>query len=75
MHHDQQILQGATFPGLQGLADWGLNEVAYIKAENIDGARVHMVHAANGENLAAADSAALAAALIIQNGMTPVLVH
>lgn len=75
MHNDHHrpVHLGLSAP--QGLAEWGLGEVAYIKLEDLDGDRVHVVHAANGESLAAAESHDLAAAMIIQNGMTPLTVH
>ncbi len=69
----QPPISGVSAP--QGFAEWGLDEVAYVKLERIGGQRLHVVHAANGESLAAADSHALAAAMIVQNGLTPVYVH
>ena len=59
----------------QGFAEWGLGEVAYIRLEQIDDKPVFVVHAANGESLMAADSQALAAAVVVQNGMVPLYAH
>ncbi len=59
----------------QGFAEWGLDQVAYIKHEQMDGKAIYVVHAANGESLAAADTQALAAAMVVQNDMVPLYAH
>ena len=56
-------------------AHWGLNTIAYIKQTELNGNPVYAVHAANGEPLAAAPARALAAALVLQNELTPFDVH
>jgi hypothetical protein len=70
--HDRSADHAAA---LHGFAEWGLGQVAYVKQEEINGMPVHVVHGADGESLAAADSYALAAAIVVQNGMTPLPVH
>ena len=59
----------------QAFAEWGVGEYAYIKLEKIDGKRLFVVHAADGESLVAADSYSLAAAMVIQNDLMPVSAH
>jgi len=56
-------------------AQWGLNEIAYIKRSTLSGAPVYAVHAANGEQVATAPARDVAAALVVQNDLTPVDVH
>lgn len=75
MYHDHQFEHRTVPNALRGFAEWGLNEVAYIKLEDIGGHRVHVVHAANGEGLGAAETHELAAAMVVQNGMMAVHVH
>ena len=66
----------STF-GISGksFAHWGLNKIAYIKQTELNGVSVYAVHAANGEPLAAAPARDVAAALVIQNELTPVDAH
>ena len=59
----------------KAFAHWGVNKIAYIKQTELNGNPVYAVHAANGEPLAAAPARALAAALVLQNELTPVDVH
>ena len=63
----------ATHAG--SLAQWGMDEVAYIKREIPDGDTVFAIHAADGEPMAAAPSRDIAAAIIVQNEMVPVDAH
>ena len=56
-------------------ARWGLNKIAYIKKTELNGVSVYAVHAANGNPLAAAPARDMAAALLIQNELTPVDTH
>jgi hypothetical protein len=58
-----------------GFAELGMGEVAYVKLEEIDGKRLFVIHAANGDSLAAAETQALAAAVIVQNDMVPLYTH
>ncbi len=65
--------QSPYFPQApQDFAQWGMDEIAYIKTEVIEGKRLHVIHAADGESLAAVESHELAAAMIVQNGLAPV---
>ena len=59
----------------KAFAHWGLNEVAYIRQTELNGAPVYSVHAANGDPLATAPARDVAAALVLQNEMTPVDAH
>jgi hypothetical protein len=59
----------------QGFAEWGMGEVAYIRLKQVDDKPLFVVHAANGETLVAADSHALAAAVVVQTGMVPLYAH
>ena len=59
----------------QAFSHWGLNEVAYIKQTESNGTPVYSVHAANGDRLATAPARDVAAALVLQNEMTPVDTH
>ena len=54
---------------------WGLNEVAYIKQTELNGIPVYAVHAANGDPLGTAPARDTAAALVLQNELTPVDAH
>ena len=59
----------------EAFAHWGLNEVAYIKQTELNGVPVYAVHAANGDPLAAAPARDVAAALVLQNELTPLDAH
>ena len=59
----------------KAFAHWGLNKIAYIKQTELNGVPVYAVHAANGTPLAAAPARDIAAALVIQNELTPVDTH
>ncbi len=54
---------------------WGLGEIAYIRPIEMDGEAYAGIFAADGEQLGAAPSAAIAAATAIQEGLVPVYVH
>ena len=75
MHNDHQPHSESALTAPRGFAEWGLGEVAYVKLEDVGGNLIHVVRAANGESLAAAESHDLAVAMIIQNDMTPLTVH
>lgn len=64
-------------PAIHGgnLAQWGMNEIAYIKREVLDGNTVFAIYAADGEPMAAAPSRDIAAAVIVQNDLVPVDAH
>ncbi len=59
----------------EAFAQWGMEDIAYVKRANLNGAVVYAVHAANGEQLATAPGRDVAAALVVQNDLTPVDVH
>jgi len=75
MYQGHQTQSKNALMPLQALAEWGVGEYAYIKLEKIDGKRLFVVHAANGESLVAVNSYALAAAMVIQNDLMPVSAH
>lgn len=53
----------------------GMNDLAYVRAMEIDGQTVFAVHAADGRQLTVLPSRELAFSTVIQNEMTPVSVH
>lgn len=59
----------------QDLAALGVQDVAYVKAAEIDGQQVFAVHAADGTQLAVMPSRETAFAAIKQNDLEPVSVH
>ena len=65
----------ASTMNAEAFAHWGLNEVAYIKQTEMNGVLVYAVHAANGDQLATAPARNVAAALVLQNELTPVDAH
>ena len=75
----EDIIPSRTTPSsamsAKTFAHWGLNTIAYIKQTDRNGISVYAVHAANGEPLATAPARDLAAALVLQNELTPVDAH
>ncbi len=75
----EDIIASGTTPAstmnAEAFAHWGLNEVAYIKQTELNGVPVYAVHAANGDPLATAPARNVAAALVLQNELTPVDAH
>ena len=65
----------ASTMSAKAFARWGLNQVAYIRQTETNGVPVYSVHAANGDRLATAPARDVAAALVLQNEMTPVDTH
>jgi hypothetical protein len=57
------------------LAILGMEEIAFVKPVLTENGPAFVIHAADGEPIAIASSAQLAAATIIQNDMVPSLVH
>lgn len=53
------------------LADFGTPNAAYVRLAEQDGKQVYAIHAADGTQLAAAPSRALAFTLIRQNDLEP----
>jgi hypothetical protein len=61
--------------GLQDLAALGLDDIAYVRPDTVDGQRGFVIHAANGRPLGFAPSLALAQHIIRSNEMEPVSLH
>ena len=59
----------------QDLMALGLQEVAYVKPIEVDGAPAVAVHAADGTQMAVLESRDLAFAAIRQNNLEPASVH
>ena len=75
MRKDINAFRSSSAMSGNAFAHWGLNKVAYIKQTELNGVPVYAVHAANGKPLAAAPARDVAAALVIQNELTPVDTH
>jgi hypothetical protein len=59
----------------QAFAALGLQDVAYVRAVERDGKPMVAVHAADGTQLALADSRELAMAFVRQNDLEPLSAH
>ncbi|WP_298285608.1 DUF1150 family protein [Acidocella sp.] len=57
------------------LAALGLERIAFVKPVMTEQGQAFSIHAADGTQIAIASDARLAAAAIIQNDMTPSMVH
>jgi hypothetical protein len=57
------------------LGSLGMDEIAFVKPVMTEGGQAYSIHAADGTPMAIASNALLAAAAIVQNDMTPSLVH
>ncbi len=55
--------------------NFGIEDIAYIKAVMIDGQKVHAIHAADGTPLTVVGDRKLAFATVSQHEMQPVSVH
>lgn len=53
----------------------GVNDLAYVRAMEVDGQTAFAVHAADGRQLTVLPSRELAFSTVLQNEMTPVSVH
>ena len=53
----------------------GMDDVAYVKRIEVDGAEAFAIHAADGTQMAVIPNRAIAFAAVRQNGMEPVSVH
>jgi len=62
-------LRAMTFQEFQAL---GLQNMAYVRAKDVDGERVFAIHTADGKEVALAPDYALALATILQNDLEPV---
>jgi hypothetical protein len=56
-------------------ADFGVNDLAYLKPVTLEGELQYAIHAANGEPLAVMDTKSTAHAAVLQNDLEPVSVH
>jgi hypothetical protein len=54
---------------------FGLEDLAYVKAVDVDGQRLHAIHAADGTPLTVITNRALAFATVRQYEMEPLSVH
>jgi hypothetical protein len=68
-------LNGYMQLSTQAFAALGLQDVAYVKAVERDGKPMVAVHAADGTELALAESRELAMAFIRQNDLEPLSAH
>jgi hypothetical protein len=59
----------------QQLAALGLNDVAYVKDVEVDGASAFAIFAANGQQLAIVPDRDTAIAAAVENGLAPVTLH
>jgi len=60
---------------VQDFTEWGVTEVAYIKAAEMDGRTVYAVFAANGQQLGLMESQNAAYAALFENDLEPVALH
>ena len=56
-------------------ADFGVNDMAYLKPVKVEGEARYSIHAANGTPLAVMDTREVAAAAITQNELEALSVH
>lgn len=56
-------------------AELGLEDVAYIKITEVDGATAFAIHTADGSPVAVIEDRDVAFATVIQNNLQPVSVH
>ncbi len=59
----------------EDFAQWGMDDIAYIKPVNVEGRNIYVIHAADGETMAQESDRETAAALVIQHDMQPVSIH
>ncbi len=59
----------------QDWADFGVNDMAYLKPVTLEGEHRYSIHAANGTPLAVMDTREVAAAAIMQNELEALSVH
>lgn len=74
---DEEALQPEMLRRLSPL-DWaryGAASIAYARPVMVNGQRAVAIHAADGTQIGAAPTLALATAAILQHGMGPALVH
>ncbi len=56
-------------------AELGLDDIAFIKVTQVDGAPAYAIHTADGNPVAVLDDRDTAFATVIQNDLQPVSVH
>jgi hypothetical protein len=59
----------------QDFANWGLETIAYLKAESEGGVAGYAIYSANGRHLAFAEDCNIAKALVLQSELVPVFVQ
>lgn len=59
----------------QDFNSFGLEDLAYVKTVDVEGQRLHAIHAADGTPLTIINSRDLAFATVRQHEMEPVSVH
>lgn len=78
MNHDIHKTQApdASPPmSAQDFAEWGSDNVAYIRPLDLEGRTIYAIFTAGGLQLGLAESLDLARAAVIQNDLEPVNVH
>ncbi len=61
--------------GVDDLAEWGINDIAYVKPIIIDGAGAYAIHSADGRPLDIIDGRDAAFAAAVVNDLVPLSVH
>ena len=59
----------------QDFLNFGLQDLAYVKATHEDGGLRYMIHAADGTALSSMETKSMALATIMQNDLEPVSTH
>ncbi len=74
-HHKIQAPQGLLPMSTRDFAEWGVQQVAYIKPVEGEDGTAFAVFAANGQQLGLMETRDVAQAALIQNDLEPVSVH
>ncbi len=61
--------------GADDLAEWGIDDVAYVKPIILDGASAYAIHSADGHPLDVIDGRDAAFAVAVVNDLVPLSVH
>ncbi len=78
MNHDQHKMQAPKSPppmSTRDFAEWGVQQVAYIKPVEGEGGTAFAVYAANGQQLGLMETRDVALAALIQNDLELFSVH
>ena len=78
MNHDQHKIQAPKGPlpmSTRDFAEWGVQQVAYIKPIKGEGGTAFAVYAANGQQLGLMETRDVALAALIQNDLELFSVH